>query len=720
VVRSFAVVVLLLGLAGCGGGGSDSPGQTADAGVGDVLGDGRADGLPHYVIRLEDSSDIAGLAAGDLSVKYLAALEPGTQPAPVDQSCVFQDMHDASWHLEFLSAFPAFGGLDLETYLNLVLRRRTRTLWGGAVQLWPGAEHALTGVPGVVSFSVYADEGVQDQLTVDDVIDVHARLSGCVGFAPQLVFLAQGPLQTALVRDQPEAFSAAGIVATDAATLAGAGVEVYTEGTGYGTLVVAESTSGLEVGQRDVLVLESAPNDIGIVAGLITSQPQTLHSHVNLLLGEKGIPNARIPGARQRAELLALEGTLVRIRADAQGVEVTPATVEQAQEHWNQTRPDVGQPRADLSVRGLGVYGNPDGVAADAYGVKASNVAELCLAFGPDEAPCGFGVPFSAYRAHVVQHGVDTQISAFLADPRRHADPEWRRGALDDIRDTIRDGAVDPDLLATVEVQVRAWLGPEAETTRLRFRSSTNVEDLEALTGAGLYDSRSGCLGDDLDGDDVGPSRCLSDREAAALRQLLDDSRRRLAADPEQTWLAARIEDLEGDLTKEKPIARALPRVWRSLWNDRAWMEREYYGIDHQLAYMGVAVNPSFVLEQLDAVVVTNLDGDPRGPLFRVVTQAAPESVVRPEDPSAVAEVRTVRRGADGLVDDTLWVESTAGADLWGEQFLELMDVVFRVHDHFASYVYDDLGIALDLEVKRTDQGRVVVKQIRPYVMEGP
>ena len=697
---------------------SDAP----DSGLPDaeVADDLAADQPPGFAYRLEEGAALEALAVGDLSVKYLAALEPGSQPVPVDRACVFQDMHDASWHLEFLTAFPGFAGLDLETYLSLVLRRRTRTLYGGAVRLWPDAQHPTTGVAGVFSFSVYADEPVEDRLTVGDVVEVHARLSGCVGFAEQLVFVAEGPLQAALLADEAEAFAAAGIVATDAAALAGAGVEVYSEGTGYGTLVIAQSTAGLEVGLRDVLVLEHAPNDIGIVAGLITSQPQSLHSHVNLRLGEKGIPNARLPGARERGELRALEGALVRIRADADGVEVVAAGVEEAEAFWARSRPDVGQPQADLSATQLGAYGEASEVAADVYGVKAANSAELCRAFGPDEAPCGFGVPFSAYRAHLDAHGVEPLIAAFLSDPRRHTDPQWRRGALDDIRDAIRDGAVDPALLASIEVQIRGWLGPEAETTRLRFRSSTNVEDLEALTGAGLYDSRSGCLGDDLDGDDAGPSRCLSDREAVALRQLRDDSRRELDAHPERTWLEVRIADLESDLSEEKPIARALPRVWRSLWNDRAWIERDYYGIDHHLAFMGVAVNPSFVLEQLDAVIVTNLDADPRGPLYRVVTQAAPDSVVRPDNPGAIAEVRTVRRGSDGLVDDMRWVDSTAGADLWGEDFAVLMDLVFRVHDHFGAAVYEDLGLAFDLEVKRTDDGRVVVKQIRPYLVEGP
>lgn len=67
--------------------------------------------------------DLTALTDGDLSVKYLAALVPEESPAPVDPPCVFQDMRDAEWHLDFLTRFPAFRTLDYDTYLGLVLRR---------------------------------------------------------------------------------------------------------------------------------------------------------------------------------------------------------------------------------------------------------------------------------------------------------------------------------------------------------------------------------------------------------------------------------------------------------------------------------------------------------------------------------------------------------------------------------------------------------------------
>ena len=44
-------------------------------------------------------------------------------------------------------------------------------------------------------------------------------------------------------------------------------------------------------------------------------------------------------------------------------------------------------------------------------------------------------------------------------------------------------------------------LSPFSDERKIRFRSSTNVEDSTTFSGAGLYDSFSGCIRDDTDGD---------------------------------------------------------------------------------------------------------------------------------------------------------------------------------------------------------------------------
>jgi phosphoenolpyruvate synthase/pyruvate phosphate dikinase len=74
--------------------------------------------------------------------------------------------------------------------------------------------------------------------------------------------------------------------------------------------------------------------------------------------------------------------------------------------------------------------------------------------------------------------------------------------------------------------------------THIRFRSSTNAEDLLGLNGAGLYESHTG---------------------------ILDDS--------------------------AQSIESAIKKVWSSMWTLQGLEERAYYRIDQKSACMGILVH---------------------------------------------------------------------------------------------------------------------------------
>src|SRR5690606_9911109 len=96
---------------------------------------------------------------------------------------------------------------------------------------------------------------------------------------------------------------------------------------------------------------------------------------------------------------------------------------------------------------------------------------------------------------------------------------------------------IAPDTLAAIE----AYLEANFPATRMKFRSSTTAEDLERHSGAGLYDSKAGQVGD--------------------------------------------LED---------PVDLAIKTVWASVWSFRAFEERSYASIDHLEVAMAVLANPSF------------------------------------------------------------------------------------------------------------------------------
>ena len=673
---------------------------------------------------LATSEDLAALSKEGSEVKYLARVPGKVPPAPLTEDCYFQDMHRWQWHIDFLHALPGLEDLPFQAYTSMVLTRATRVLYGGAVKPWPAAVHPRTLNAGVVAYSVYS-EAFSGSLTAADLIEADAVLERCIPFAQDLlVFVPTDVAQKQLVIQQKVALTAGDVdVLMPEQLRPGLSGESYVRGEGYGTLlVVPEGEVVRDYGPRDIVIAAAAPNDISIVAGLVTKDPQNVHSHVNLRLAEKQIPSASVAAIYSNALVQAYAGKLVHLVVGDEGVVIEPATLEEAEAFWEARRPTLPEPVADLSVTALTGFDTLRNADAIAFGVKAANLGELHRILPAQHRVEGFGIPFAHYADFIDGHTtLKTEIAAMLAEPRMQTDAAYASARLDALREAIEDAPFPEPLLTAIAARLREVFGPGVDTTRIRFRSSTNAEDLDVISGAGLYDSKSGCLADDLDGDGAGPSLCLTEAERVFLEGEIAARTAELAAHPERVWLVDIIDDFQGDLTKEKPVARAVRKVWASLWNERAFEERSYYGVDHTKVFMGIAVEPSFVLEKANAVAVTNLPATSGGPLYRLVSQSGWLSVVRPEDPLMVAEVLTFHRAGDTVDDVQVLVRSTvvpAGETVWTEgELATIAELLFVVQDHFESEVYPDIApLALDLEIKRTSDDRIVLKQVRPYL----
>ncbi len=679
---------------------------------------------------LGSSEDLAALSKEGSEVKYLARVAGKVPPAPLTADCYFQDMHRWQWHIDFLHALPGLDDLPFQAYTSMVLTRATRVLYGGAVKPWPAAIHPRTTAAGVVAYSVYS-EAFSGSLTANDLIDADATLERCIPFAKDLlVFVPTDVAQKQLVIQQKVALTAGDVdVLMPEQLRPGLTAESYVRGEGYGTLlVVPEGEVVADYGPRDIVIAAAAPNDISIVAGLVTKDPQNIHSHVNLRLAEKQVPSASVATIYSNALVQAYAGKLVHLVVGDDGVVIEPATLEEAEAFWESRRPTLPEPIADINVTALTGFDALRNADAIAFGVKAANLGELHRILPAVHRVEGFGIPFSYYAGFIDGNpALKARIATMLADPRMQTDAAFASAQLDTLREAIEDAPFPEAWLTLIAARLREVFGEGVDLTRTRFRSSTNAEDLDVISGAGLYDSKSGCLADDLDGDSVGPSRCLTEAEKVFLEGEIAARTSELQAHPERVWLAAIIDDFQGDLTKEKPVARAVRKVWASLWNERAFEERSYYGVDHTKVFMGIAVEPSFVLEKANAVAVTNLPATSGGPLYRLVSQSGWLSVVRPEDPLMVAEVLTFQRGPGGVDgDDTVdnvqvLVRSTlvpAGETVWSQaELATIAELLFVVQDHFEAEVYPDIEpLALDLEIKRTSDNRVVLKQVRPYL----
>ena len=682
-------------------------------------------GAPTYLEELDSADDYALVQGEKSEVKYLLRVDGREPPAPLSSPCVFQNTERFPYHLHFLLSFPELSALDLDSYVAMVMGRATRVWWGGGLSLWSGVPHPLSGKTGVITYTVYVDAGADQMLSADELAQIYGRLSGCMSYAKELLaLLPETPEQSAHLRALESELRGRGIaVVYPEDLIGGLGAEGYSLGEGYGYLrVTPRGAEARDFGPRDVVVAEAAPRDASLLAGLLTVYRQSVHSHTNLRLREKGIVNASVPTIYDNALAASLAGKLVHVVVEETQVSVEPARLEDAQAFWDARRPKLPPLSSDLGVTAVAPLASLGAEDSRAYGAKAANLAELRSILPAEHTVDGFAIPFSAYQSFMRDSGLATQLEALLGDPRLATDAAFRSSGLKQLRDAIRAATLPQSVLDEVHARAAAVFGSGTETTRLRYRSSTNAEDLDVLSGAGLYKSRSGCIADDLDADTAGPSLCLSSAEEAHLRAELD---RRLAeqqANPDRYWLAPIIQDLREDLTLEKPTPRAILGVWASLWTERAFEEREYWGIDQRSVYMGIAVNPSFVMEQLEAVAVTELVVDDGLPLYRLVSQLGDVGVVRPSDPTATPETLVFRRGAGDAVDGTEQVVPSSlapgGARLWSDaQLGELAPLLFTAHDHFATNVYLHLApFSLDVEIEITEDDRIVLKQARPYL----
>jgi pyruvate, water dikinase len=309
---------------------------------------------------------------------------------------------------------------------------------------------------------------------------------------------------------------------------------------------------------REIVVLDRVPNDISVVSGIITAEFQTPLSHINVLSQNRGTPNMGLRGALERAELSALEGRWVRLVVGPFEWSIEEVTQAEADAWWDAHRPEQVQvPRIDPTVTALvDIDRMLDAslpmkarikAAIPAFGGKAAHYAELFSIDGITVQKA-FAIPVFYYRQHLEQNGIDAEIAAMLEDPEFQNSPSVRDAKLNELRDRIRAAPIDPAFMAMLQAKVAA----EYENGRMRFRSSTNAEDLDGFTGAGLYTSKTGDPNDPM-----------------------------------------------------KPMDAAIKSVWASVWYFRAFEERSYRGIDHQAVGMALLVTHSFPDEYANGVALT-------------------------------------------------------------------------------------------------------------------
>ncbi len=446
--------------------------------------------------------------------------------------------------------------------------------------------------------------------------------------------------------------------------------------------VPAADLASVYVGIRDVVVLDMVPNDISATAGIISEEFQTPLSHINVLARNRGTPNMGLRMAMSNPALRALEGKWVDLVVGPFEYTIREATTDEADQFWEAHKPTpVTLPELDKSVTDLrDVHGvvvegavplrTAIETAIRAFGAKTAGYSVLSNTDGVPSRPA-FGIPVYYYVQFMEQNGFYDRVNTLLADPEFLGKPEVRDAALAKLRADIAQAPID----AGFQALLRAKLDADFPGLTLRFRSSTNAEDLDGFPCAGCYDSHTG--------------------------------------DP-ANW--------------DEDLLLAIRQTWATVWNFRTFEERSIHSIDHTGVGMALLVHQNFSTETANGVAVTANPFDPSGlePAFYVNVQYG-----------GTAEV--VHPPAGAISDEFLYDYTYVGQPLVYlshsnlipkgmtvlslEQTLELGMALAAIHKRFSPAYGPESGntgfYGMDIEFKfdgpPEGPATLYVKQARPY-----
>jgi len=664
----------------------------------------RSDELgPLCLQQIEEEADFASLATEGMSgqgTKFMMPAKDDPDLLPL----LFQNSQRFEYHLTFLQeVFPElYGELDASGYLVLIQRRATRDYFAGWLLAMDDPELGR-----IYGYSVWTDLSDPNEiLQQSEMRLIHERLREAFLLEP-LMYAPSDPQAVARAQAWIDPGFPVYLGRDDV------DVEVYTSGVAFGRvrlmrLEQLEAALRLgELGFRDLVVVDRVPFDIeAVVAAVITGGRQWELSHVNVRMARRATPNLFVRDAL--GTLSDWEGQLVRLEVDRDYAgqlgryRIYEATQEEAESWWASHRPRVedliAADASELRLANLLDLDGEDGRSLCArFGGKAANLALLLPLLAPAERVRAFAVPVAYFEQFMEENSIEDQrltppelislrayVQRLASDPRMVSDAAYRRELLWDLRNRISgQGRVDSALLDALCARIVDVFG--GAETKVRFRSSSNVEDALEFSGAGLYDSTSVCAADSLDDDLDGPSRC--DRSKA----------------------------------EERGVERGLRKVWSSLFSDRAWAERDWYQVDQSLPSMAILVSEAFSDEQANGVAFTGNPQVATDKRYLINAQLGDQSVVGND--SRLVPERDFLRIEDGQVSgiDRSRASTLSPPGSWVLSDTVLLQLGERMAEVVARFPIDTGSwrreqVLLDMEFKLDSAGKLRFKQIRPFL----
>ena len=429
--------------------------------------------------------------------------------------------------------------------------------------------------------------------------------------------------------------------------------------------VIPKLDDHVEIGFNEILVLDEVPVQLPPVAGIITSQPSTPLSHINLLAKGWGIPNAYIKNAQEL--LKQYDGWWVSFETLRENYTIKRADLNQLREYQRRQkeRLDVMKPRYNLSETRLLSLAQQRAASTIAFGGKSANLGEVMNAHLPGiVVPNGFTIPFYYYDDFIKRNQLDDAIFGLLNDQKFVHDPAYRREQLVLLRKKIEAAEFDPELKKLVLQKVAR----EYPGKGLFVRSSSNSEDLPNFSGAGLYTTVP-------------------------------------------------------NVRSEQQVIDAIRKVWASLWNFEAYEARERANVDHSKIFMAVLLQEGINSESSGVMISTDpFDTENKGAIYisakrglgiKVVEgqRIAEQIIFRPRTNA----IQVLTRSAE---DSLLTFDENGGVKevpITGDRVVLTDDVIRRLVRAASSIKRVFAGRDQDIEWAYM-KGQIYIVQSRPFI----
>lgn len=433
------------------------------------------------------------------------------------------------------------------------------------------------------------------------------------------------------------------------------------EGFGFFTKIAGSELPGA----RDIVLYESLPNSLPRVGGIITSVIQTPLSHVNLRAIQNDIPNAYIQNPLLIDSIANLLDGYIYFKVEDTSYTIRKASLAEVNKWYEAQRPITEQnPPLNLNHTSILPLDKILFDMYDGYGAKCANIATMRSFSFPDQTvPNGFGVPFYYYQEFMKFNNFFAVAKELQNIPNFKTDRLVRDSVLNQFRKDIKDASMPQWMLNQLDSMHQTF----PSGTSVRCRSSSNNEDLPGFSGAGLYTSKT-------------------------------------------------------QHPDEGHISKSIKQVYASLWNLRAYEEREFYKVDHTISSMGVLCHPNYTDEKSNGVGVSTDPIYDTENTYYLNSQIGEDLITNPDALSVAEEILLESNSTQPELNYTIVQRSNlvkSDTTVLGTDHLSQMkQYLTLIHNKFEK-LYNAVGepsFAMDIEYKVTSENQLVIKQARPWV----